>query len=255
MKRFFSYSLALSVLLVVGCNDKSLQIPVTRIEFVPKIIKLLPEEEESILVNVYPSNATNLDKLTFSNSDPSVATFEDSKLLAKTPGVTLLTAECGSVRATASVLVYDGWFSKGGKKYGVDTATGYYYLTGEPDIQEMDITLNHTEDNGEEQHFRILFKYKYLNQNVDLTKVIDGAMVSVYLNNNEDGYCIYGNDEDKPVIKTADWSDPGPVTLTKGNFCISDKGQRLISFKADFALSNGYTFLADWEGVASMTKE
>ena len=75
-------------------------------------------------------------------------------------------------------------------------------------------------------------------------------------NNNEDGYTIayYSEELGRPVIKTADWSETEAV-LTKGLLKVESQGFDRFKISADFALSNGYTFTAEWEGLVSMKKE
>ena len=186
-KRYLLYGAAL-LLLLVGCRKR--EIPVERIVVTPEVVKMFVGESQEIQVECYPSTATNLDLLTVANSKPEVADFENGKLLAKSPGNAQILARCGNVSGKSSITVYSGYFTKGGKKYGVEKATGYYYLYGQSTPQEMEIELAAYESNGEEQHFSAWIKCGNLGKTLDFMKDMDESQVSVWKNQNEDGYSI-----------------------------------------------------------------
>ena len=258
MKKLFVIYLGAAALLLSGC--KAQPILVESMEFEKSTVKLFPGEQQEMRLNCYPSNATNLDELTTSLTDPSVADFQDGLLTAKKGGNTKLIARCGSAQATAQITVYGGWFTKGGKKYGVDKASGYYYMMGEATAQEMEITLTfiegHEQDWDLTQNFWFTIPCDRLEQTIDFLEDMSGCMAAVYKNNNEDGYTIayYSEELGRPVIKTADWSETEAV-LTKGLLKVESQGFDRFKISADFTLSNGYTFTAQWEGSASMKKE
>jgi hypothetical protein len=255
MKKLFVIYLGAAALLLSGC--KAQPILVESMEFEKSIVKLFPGEQQEMRLNCYPSNATNLDELSVTNTNPSVATFENGKLKAIQAGDTFLQALCGSVSTKAKVTVYSGWFTKGGIKYGVDSASGWYFTMGESTPQEMQMTLTHMVPNSEDtQNFWFWMKCENLGTTIDFMQDMKESQVSVQLNNNEDGYCVpyYSEDLGRPVVKLADWGDTD-VTLTKGLLTVTRTGTNTFSVSADFALSNGYTFTAQWEGTASMKTE
>lgn len=246
----------MSALLMCAChkNTPSANL-VSRMEFDSPVYGMFVDEQVEVSLKCYPENASNLDQLAISNSNPAVADFQNGRLTAKASGTSVLTATCGNVSAKATVRVYSGWFTKGGKKYGVDSASGYYFLESEPSPQSLQITLTHTLDNGQEEHFWAMLEYTNLGKTLDFTQNVDESQVAVYLNNNEDGYCIYGDEDGKPVLRTADWSDPGDVSLLRGILKVTDQTNDRFNVEADFELSNGYVFGAQWEGSVSMQTE
>ena len=256
MKTSLIAGLSLGALLLAGCKDpQPIEIPVERIAFENQQYNLFVGDQKSISVLCYPENATNLDQLEVSNSNPNVATFENGLLTAKSSGRTSLRASCGSVSATASVQVYSGWFTKESKKYGVDKASGYYYMFGNTSPQEMEIELSYF-GQDEEQHFKAWIKCSNLGKTIDFLQDMDESQVSVWKNQNEDGYSVpyFSSDQGRPVVVTADWSYT-EATLTKGLLTITDLSGGKYKLEADFALSNGYTFTANWEGQPYMQKE
>lgn len=56
------------------------------------------------------------------------------------------------------------------------------------------------------------------------------------------------------VCLLADWGETD-ATLTKGLLTVTQTGTNTFKVLADFALSNGYTFTADWEGPATMQQQ
>lgn len=255
MKTKLFLSLFLAAGLLTACHKKPVEIKVERIEFAPASYKMFIGDEQDVTVQCYPSTATNLDQLSVSLSNTRVADFVDGKLKAKAAGTSTLQARCGDAYAQARVTVYDGYFTKAGTKYGVDTATGYLLYMGESTPQELQLTLTYNEPDGETQNFWIHLNCGDLGKTINFMENMGGNMAAVYKNNNEDGYTIaYPADDGTPVIKLADWGDTD-ATLTKGTLRVEDLGSSTYSVEADFALSNGYTFTASWEGTASMKKE
>ena len=258
MKKRIVICLGAMVCLLAGCHKPV--ILVDKIEFNPTAVKMFPGEEQEISLNCYPADATNLDELTVSLSKPEVANFENGKLLAKTAGKAILKATCGEAWAQADVTVYSGWFTKGDKKYGVDKATGYYYLMGESTPQSLELTLTFVEGHEQDwditQNFWFTIPCDRLGQTVDFLEDMTDCMAAVYKNNNEDGYTVAYFSEDlcRPVIKLADWGETD-ATLTKGLLTVTQTGTNTFKVLADFALSNGYTFTADWEGPATMQQQ
>ena len=251
MKKLFLITL---ILLAAACHKAPREIPVTKIEFEPATLKMFPGDQQAIQVKCYPENATNLSELKIINQYPAVAEFQDGKLTAKTAGATKLFALCGDAKASLEVSVYSGWFTKGGVKYGVDEAVGYYYSYGQSQPQEMEIRLTCKVSANESQNFKVWIKCSNLGKEMDITKGLDEGQISVYKNQNEDGYCLPYDSDGKPVVMLADWGDTD-ATLTKGLLTVTSLGGDNYSISADFALSNGYTFTVNWEGLASMKRE
>lgn len=259
MKKVLVLCLGAAVLLMAGCK-KPQPVLVDKLEFETSTVKMFPGEQQEMLLKSYPSTATNLDQLTITITDPSVASFENGLLTAKAPGSAKLVATCGSAMAAANITVFSGWFTKGGQKYGVEKAEGYYITMGEATPQELDLTLTfiegHEKDWDLTQNFWFTIPYSKLGQTIDFMEDMTGCMAAVYKNNNEDGYSVayYSEDLGRPVIVTADWSSTD-ATLTKGILKVESPGTDRFKVSADFALSNGYTFAAEWEGFAAMKRE
>lgn len=255
MKTKLFLGLCLAAGLLTACHKKPVEIKVERIEFVPASYKMFTGDEQGVTVQCYPNTATNLDQLSVSLSNTRVADFVGGKLKAKAAGTSALQARCGDAYAQARILVYPGYFTKAGTKYGVDAATGYLFYMGESTPQELQLTLTYNESNGETQNFWIHLSCSDLGKTINFMENMGGNMVAIYKNNNEDGYTVaYPAEDGTPVIKLADWGDTD-ARLTKGTLKVEDLGGSTYSVEADFALSNGYTFTASWEGTASMKKE
>ena len=253
MKRIIVFALCL----LCACNKKPQENLVNKIEFDPSALKMFVGDQQAIEVKCYPETATNLDQLVISNTRPEVATFQNGLLTALSGGNTQLWARCGSISGILSVKVYDGWFTKGGVKYGVDTVEGYYTGMDTPEgtPKDMELTLTCYETGGDTQNFWFSISYSRLGETIDFLTDMGECMASVQKNNNEDGYTVaYPAEDGTPVIKLADWGDTA-ARLTKGTLKVEDLGDSTYSVEADFALSNGYTFTASWEGTASMKKE
>lgn len=256
MKKRIVLCLAAGFCVLAACSRKPQEIPVETIEFDPASIQMFVGDQQPVTIKCYPQNATNLDQLYTGNSDPAVADFQDGLLTARAAGYTRLQATCGNASAFANVNVYAGWFTKNEAKYGVDLAEGHYYMMGESSPVTMDLTLSHTQADGDTQNFWILFPCSQLGKTINFLEDMTDCMAAVYMNNNEDGYTVayYSEDLGRPVIVTADWSATD-ATLTKGLLTVTDLGSKKYKVEADFALSNGYTFTASWEGTPSMKKE
>lgn len=258
MKRIFNLIFLLFV--VAACTKPQPELPVNKMEIDPASIQFFPGDVQEVNVLCYPEHATNLDQLVVFVSNTNVADFQNGKLTAKAPGAATLQARCGDVSAQARITVYSGYFTKADKKYGVNTASGYYIMMGESTPQKIDLTLTHLtgemDGNWEvTQSFWFTIPYNRLGEEIYFLEDMLDCQVSVQKNNNEDGYSIYySEDLGCPVVKEADWGDTD-ATLTRGVLRVDDLGGSKYKVTADFALSNGYTFTANWEGAASMQKE
>lgn len=253
MKRVIVFALCL----LCACNKKPQENLVNKIEFAPSALKMFVGDQQAIEVKCYPETATNLDQLVISNTRPEVATFQNGLLTALNGGNTQLWARCGSISGILSVKVYDGWFTKGGVKYGVDMAEGYYTGMDTPEgtPKDMELTLTCNETGGDTQNFWFSISYSRLGETIDFLTDMGECMASVQKNNNEDGYCVaYPGEDGVPVIKLADWGYT-EVTLTKGILTVTSPSTGYFTISADFALSNGYTFTAEWSGNPSMKRD
>ena len=251
MKRLFkpACALVLSLLTLAACHK---DIPVTDIEINPAAATLFVGESVDLTVRCTPEDATNLDELMVYSSNESIAKYENGRVTAVDGGSTAITASCGNVMAQSRIKVYRYKLLKGGQAYGIDFAKGYQSLIEEPDDYSFEFFLVHNEPDGSTQNFQIWLRSADLGKDIDYTAGPTEIGVSVYANNNEDGYCFYWG-EDGPVIRTADWSDVPGVTLTRGLLRVDHLQGHKYSFFADFALSNGYAFSTEWEGTVSMT--
>ena len=255
MNNLLKLTLPVVLALLAGCSKKPHEIPVERIEISPAPIVFFVGDQLDVTIQCYPANATNLDALTTRITDTKVASFQDGKLTALAPGSCLLVAQCGAVTYQSKIKVYSGYFTKGDKKYGVDSAEGYYLLMGESTPQEIQLTLTCNDGGTDTQNFWLDVKCSNFGKTIDFMKDMDGSMVSVQKNNNEDGYCIpYTKEDGTPAVVLADWGYTD-ATLVKGLLTVESPATGKFKVSADFALSNGYTFTADWEGTATMKTE
>ena len=255
MKTKLFLGLCLAAGLLTACHKKPVEIPVNKIEIEPAQYMMFVGDEQTVTIKCYPANATNLDALTTRITDTKVASFQDGKLTALAPGSCLLVAQCGAVTYQSKIKVYSGYFTKGDKKYGVDSASGYYLMMGESTPQEIQLTLTYDDEGGNTQNFWLDVKCSNFGKTIDFMKDMDGSMVSVQKNNNEDGYCIpYAKEDGTPAVVLADWGYTD-ATLVKGLLTVESPATGKFKVSADFALSNGYTFTADWEGSATMKTE
>jgi len=245
--RLFAPVLALVVL--TGCPK---DIPVTDIEIDPSSATLFVGESIDLTVRCTPEDATNLDELMVYSSNESIAKYENGRVTGVDGGTTAITASCGNVMDQSRIKVYRYKLIKGGKAYGINFAKGYQSLYEEPNDYSYQFFLIHNASDGSTQNFQTWFRSADLGRDIDYTKEPSEIGISVFMNNNEDGYCLYWGDEGI-AIRTADWSDVPGVTLTRGNLRIDHIQGHKYKVFADFALSNGYEFSVDWEGTVSMT--
>lgn len=252
MKRILLLSGLTLLLLLPGCKKE--QILVSKIVLTPENTKLFVGETQEYKAECYPSTAGNLDQLTISIADTEVANFENGKLLAKSPGNTEVQARCGDVSAVSYVLVYSGWFTKRGQRFGVDVAEGYNLLRGEETVQAIELNLINQINSEEQEHFWLWLPCSEFGKTIDFHGVVGETMVAVYRNNNEDGYTLFGSEEPGCELRSADWvTDVSNVSLVKGTLKVDSPSTGRFRVEADFELSDGFTFTADWEGMPIMT--
>jgi len=249
---FHTFSLSLLLLLTAGACHR--EIPVDKIEILPRTATLFVGETCDITVNCFPEEATNLDELLIYSANESIIKYQDGTVTATGGGKAAVTASCGSVLAQSIFTVYKDKFTKGNTSYGIDYASGYLYTMGGSTVQELEIILVNTSPGGT-QNFKVWLKYDQLGQQLDYTKPLEGTFVGVYANNNENGYLVYSSSEGTPMIVRADWSSAEGVTLRRGILQVDDLHYSKYRVHADFELSDGFRFSADWEGSANMEYE
>lgn len=234
-------------LAAAGCQK---DIPVTDIQIEPASATLFVGESVNISIQCVPEEATNLDELTVYSTNESIVSYSGGVAMARDGGSAAITASCGSVLTQCRIKVYKDSFSKGDKKYGIDYGAGYLNMESEASPQSIEIDLIH--DAEPRQTFQMYLRYHQLGQELDFTKPLADAFVSVFANNNEDGYTVFAREEDGPMIVTADFSDAPGVTLVKGILRVDPISGNRYKVHADFELSNGYRFFVDWEGIANL---
>lgn len=249
---FFVSVLALLALLpMTACHR---EIPVDSIIINPASATLLVGESVNITVSCYPEEATNLDELTIYSTNESIASYRNGTVTAVGSGNAAITAACGNVLDQCYIKVYKDMFLKGGMTYGIDYATGWRYFNSEPTVQEVEIILVHQDPNGDLQRLDVWVQIDQLGKELDFTKPIEGwSYAGAYVNNNENGYLVFSSEEGEPLIRLADWGDPGDVTLTRGLLKVDNPQGNRYRIHADFELSNGYRFSTDWEDTANLT--
>lgn len=253
MRSFNTALTILAVALVAAACER--EIPVSEIEIDPSRATLFVGESLPVTITWQPEDATNIDELLVYSTNESIVSWADGVVTGRDAGKAAVTASCGNVMAQSIIKVYRDKINKGDASYGIDYATGYEYLMGESTVQELEIMLVHEASGGATQNFKVWLKSEQLGTDLDYTKPLDGSFVGVYANNNEDGYLVYSSSEGTPFIVLADWSYAGDVTLTRGILRVDALSGHRYRVHADFALSNGYAFSTDWEGLVSMTLE
>lgn len=241
------FPLFVLILAAAACQK---DIPVADIRIEPASATLFVGESVNLSIQCFPEEATNLDELTVYSTNESAVSYSNGVATALDGGTAAITASCGSVLAQCRIKVYKDSFSKGGKTYGIDYGTGYLNMESEASPQSIEIDLIH--DAEPRQTFQMYLRYHQLGQELDFTQPLPDAFVSVFANNNEDGYSVFASEEDVPRIVTADFSDTPGVTLVKGILRVGQSTGSRYKVHADFELSNGYRFFVDWEGIANL---
>ncbi|MBR6424025.1 MAG: hypothetical protein IKS47_05050 [Bacteroidales bacterium] len=235
------------LLLAVSCKEQ--EVLVNRVTIEPDHFDLLVNDFKKITISTYPHFAANEDMLDYYLTNKEVAFFDGQTIVGKKEGNTELIAECDGIIATCKVRVLKWRMNLEGKEYGITEATGKVYkqsATGKP---QLEIHLTH-EYEGTEHHIDIWIADELLNQTVDFTQhILETANIAAYYGFHENGYAIcsyYGGD---PLIYTSAWEDTSGISLTKGTLSVTHpQGSNQYIIKADFELSNGFTFNTHWEG-------
>ena len=247
---------ALACLLVPSCKKKEVK-PVTAITFSETSMEMMPGDSKPLTVSCTPQDATNLDKLTIVSSNEELVEYHDGVVVAKAGGLAWIEATCESVTGACIVKVFHGYFYKRGDVFNIDRISGYSYLQGEQEPQSLEITLTKSGTGEfESDNLTVFVSRKDLGKKLDFSKPIEEfCYASVYANNNEDGYTVFGSSEGTPMITNADWTSVNQVTLRKGELLVDDLGGNRYKIYADFLLSDGFAFGTDWEGAAYLKVE
>ena len=254
MKRFFK-AFAAIVLFALSLTACEKEIPIDDIWIKPASATMFVGETLNIDIQYTPLEATNIDEMEVYSTNESIITYSNGVVTAKDAGNAAISAACGNVVGQCKVKVYRDKFQKGNETFGIDYASGHLYRMGLASFQELDITLTHQGANGMTQNFKIWVTKEQLGKDLDFTQPLFGLpFVGVYMNNNEDGYLVYGSSEGTPMIVTADWSFTD-VTLKRGILRVDNIQDYRFKVHADFELSNGYAFNTDWEGWVNMKEE
>jgi endoglucanase Acf2 len=80
-------------------------VPLTQIVLSNTELDMTVKTETNLTVSFVPANTTDDTTVTWTSSNPSVATVADGKISAKTEGTTVITATCGNKTATCTVTV------------------------------------------------------------------------------------------------------------------------------------------------------
>lgn len=248
MKRFFSSLLVPVLLFTTACHR---EIPISDIFVDPTSKTLFVGESFELHIQYIPEDATNTDEIEVYSTNDNIAAYSNGTVTAKSAGTAAITASCGYTFDQCRIKVYQYALQKGGKSYGIDYANGYASTMGESSIQAVEIFLIHNDPDGSTQNLEFWMRTHQFGQDIDFTKDPGEAFVSVFMNNNEDGYTVYMGDDGEPRIKTADWS-PTDATLKRGILRVDPGQSNQYKIHVDFELSNGYSFGTDWEGYVNM---
>ncbi len=252
MKHICYYLLLATVLLSATACHKD--IPITDIFLDPAAKTLFIGESFDLTIQYLPEDATHADDIQVYSTNESIITYANGKVTAKDGGSAAITASCGNVLGQCRVKVYKYSLYKGGKNYGIDFVKGYGSKMGEDTMQAVDIYMTHNDSDGSTQNFQFWMRTSQFGKDVDFTKDPGDALVSVFMNNNEDGYTVFMGEEGIPSIVLADWTSTD-VTLTRGILHVEQVHSNHFKIKADFELSNGYRFGTDWDGDVSLEIE
>lgn len=248
MKRIILLILVPALLATTACQR---EIPISDIFVDPTSKTLFVGESFELHIQYIPEDATNTDEIEVYSTNDNIATYSNGTVTAKNAGTAAITASCGNSLDQCRIKVYQYALKKGGKSYGIDYADGYASTMGESSIQAVEIFLIHNDPNGITQNLEFWMRASQFGKDVDFTKDPGDAFVSVFMNNNEDGYTVYMGDDGEPRIKTADWSDTD-ATLKHGILHVDQGTSNQYKIHVDFELSNGYSFGTDWEGYVNM---
>lgn len=243
----------LTVLLLASASScKEPEFLVERITIEPDDFEMMVGDFKKVSISTFPHFAANEDMLETYLSDKTIADFDGQTVVAKKEGVTNIIASCERVTATGRLRVYAWKITLEGKEYGISNATGKVTYGGTTMTPRLDISLSH-ETGSQSQHVDIWISTSELNQTINFLEPIpETAFISAYYNNTENGYAVCAMNSGTPLVLNADWTDieGDTITLTKGVLNVSHpSGTNKYSIKGEFELSNGFTFLVDWEGT------
>ena len=240
--------LAPALLLTAACHKDIL---INDIFVEPSSKTLFVGESFDLHIQYLPEDATNTDDIQVYSTNESIVTYANGKVTAKDGGTAAITASCGNVFDQCRVKVYKYSLYKDGKNYGIDFVKAYGSKMGEATLQAVDVYMTHNASDGSSQNFQFWMRTSQFGQDIDFTKDSGDALVSVFMNNNEDGYTVFMGEDGNPSIRLADWSDTD-ATLTRGILHVEQVHSTQFKIHADFELSNGYRFGTDWEGTVNL---
>lgn len=253
MKRYRIRNILVAALLLPlldGCVDKK-EVLVTTITFEPASVELFEGDFKRVSATTFPHFADNASDLDFFVTDKKVATYDGTSLVGLNEGRAEIVASCGTVEATCPVRVFAWRISVDGVEYGVSKSTGR--VSQHATSSELQIELSHDTDAGQQQ-FSVWVRTDLIGQEINFNTPVEGVTVAAMNDTDESGFAVSAMNTGIPLIFDADWNEAEGVSLLRGTLKVNRKGTgNTYTVKADFALSNGFLFGAEWEGKLPVT--
>ena len=239
------------VLALAGCREP--EILVKTILFEPDEVELFVGDFKRVKVNTFPHFADNESDLDYFMTDKTVAAYDGSTVVGLDEGRSEIIATCGLVEASCPVRVFAWKIMVDGVEYGVSKSDAHMNYRGVTSAGELEIELSH--DTGNVLHqFTVWIRTDLLGQRVDFNDPVDGVSVSATCDISKEGYAVSAMNTGNPLVFNADWSDADDVQLVSGYVRVDRKESgNVFTVKADFKLSNGFLFGAEWEGKLPVT--
>jgi len=243
-------AVSLLLLLLDGCAEKQ-EVLVKTITFEPASVELFVGDFKRVTTNTFPHFADNESELDFFMTDKTVAVYDGTTVVGLDEGRSEIVATCGTAEASCPVRVFAWRISLEGVDYGVSKSAGR--INHRTIADELEIELSH--DTGEGlQQFSIWIRTDLVGQDIDFNKPVEGVTVAATYNVDENGFAVSAMNTGIPLVFNADWTEAEGVSVAKGNLRVNRKGTgNTFTVKANFKLSNGFAFSAEWEGKLPVT--
>ena len=241
----------LLMLALAGCGRQ--EVLVRSITFEPAEAEVFVGDFKRVQASTFPHFADNESDLDFFVANKSVAAYDGTTLVGLEEGRTEIVASCGTVEATCPVRVFSWRISLDGVDYGVSKSTGRINYRGVTTASELEIELSH--DTGKVLHqFTIWIRTDLIGQAIDFNEPVDGVSVSATYDVNKDGYVVSAMNTGTPLVFDANWAEVEGVSVVWGYVRVDRKGTgNTYALKAEFKLTNGFLFGAEWEGKLPVT--
>ena len=241
----------LLLLCLAGCGKQ--EVLVRTITFEPDEAELFVGDFKRISVSTFPHFADNESDLDFFMTDKTVAAFDGTTVVGLDEGRTEIIATCGTAEASCPIRVFTWRITLDGVDYGVSKSAGRINYRGNSTPSELEIELSH--DTGDVLHqFTVWIRTDLIGQEINFNKPFEGVSVSATFDVSEDGYAVSAMNTGNPLVFNADWTEAEGVSVIWGYLRVDRKGTGSnFTLKAEFKLSNGFFFGAEWEGKLPVT--